>query len=232
MAVYGVTRVSTADQVEGTSLDEQRRKIHAIATVADLTVDHVFEDRGISGSVPLGKRPEGSKLFEVLQPGDTVIAYKIDRLFRNAADALATVQDWRDRGIDLIIAAFGADPVTANGVSKLLFGILAMTAEFERETIRERLAEGREAKRAMGGHIGGSAPFGYETVGEGRGAMLVPVPDQQDAIDRMVELRAAGKSFRAIAEAILDETGHKLSHVSVKTALLRRQDEEDRSSTA
>lgn len=223
MAVYGVTRVSTLDQVEGTSLDEQRRKIEAAAIMAGLIIDEIFEDRGISGSIPLGKRPEGAKLFEKLQPGDTVIALKIDRLFRNASDALATAQDWKAREIDMIIADFGHSPVTENGTSKLLFGILAMTAEFERELIRERLAEGRTAKTAKGGHIGGTAPFGYEKVGEGRGAMLIPVPEEQAAIERMVELRESGASLRAIAETVTTETGISVSHMAVKTALNRHR---------
>ena len=117
--------------------------------------------------------------------GDTVVCNKIDRLFRSAADALTTVKEWQESGIDLIVVAFGADPVTANGTSKLMMGILSMVAEFERDLIRERMDEGRTAKKAKGGHIGGSAPFGYRKLGEGRGAMLEPVEAEQYAIDRI-----------------------------------------------
>lgn len=224
MAVYGITRVSTLDQVEGTSLEEQRRKVEAIATVAGITVDHIYEDAGISGAVPLAERPQGREMVEALRPGDTVICAKIDRLFRSAEDALSTVKAWQDRGIDLIVVAFGADPVTANGTSKLLMGILAMVAEFERDLIRERLSDGRAAKRAKGGHIGGTAPFGYEKVGEGRGAMLQPIPAQQKAIDDMVSLRASGASYRAIADQIAENHGMNVSHLAVRNAINRRID--------
>lgn len=222
MAVYGYTRVSTVDQVDGTSLDEQARKIEAIATVAGLAVDRIYTDAGISGSVPLSDRPEGGDMAATLRPGDTVIALKIDRLFRSATDALTTVKEWQDRGVNLIFVQFGAEPVNSNGTAKLLFGILSMTAEFERDLIRERLADGREAKKAKGGHIGGSAPFGYRKLGEGKGAMLEPIPSEQAAIDDMVKLRADGLSYRVIAEAVTAKHKVKVSHVAVGKALDRR----------
>lgn len=223
MAVYGITRVSTLDQTEGTSLSEQERKIHAVAVLAGLSVDEVYTDAGISGSVPLAERPEGRKMVGKLKTGDTVICYKIDRLFRSAADALSTVTAWQDKGIDLIVVEFGADPVTSNGTSKLLMGILSMVAEFERGLIRQRMADGREAKKAAGGHIGGSAPFGYRKLGEGRGAMLEPIPEQQAAIDDMVRLKAEKLSLRAVAERIREQYGFKVSHVAVRNAIARRE---------
>lgn len=222
MAVFGITRVSTFDQTEGTSLDVQRKKVGAVAALADLVVDHIYEDAGISGSVPLSERPQGGAMVQALQAGDTVIANKIDRIFRNAADALATVEKWKAMDVKLIIAEFGADPVTENGTSKLLFGILSMVAEFERQTILDRTSSGRAEKKAKGGHIGGSSPFGYLKIGEGKGAMLEPVEAQQHAIDRMVSLKEGGESLRSIANIIMDEFGFKVSHVAVKGALQRR----------
>lgn len=222
MAVFGITRVSTLDQADGTSLSEQARKIEAIATVAGLTVNHVYIDAGISGSVPLALRPQGGQMVAALQPGDTVIANKIDRLFRSAADALATVKDWQERGINLIVVAFGADPVTSNGTSKLMMGILSMVAEFERDLIRERMSDGREAKKAAGGHIGGSSPFGFALQGEGKGAMLSPIPAEQAAIDAMERMKGEGLSLRKIASAIEDQYGFTVSHVAVRNALSRR----------
>lgn len=224
MATYGITRVSTLVQADGTSLAEQARKIEATAIMADLTIDRMFQDAGISGAVPLSERPAGRELCALLEPGDVVIANKIDRLFRSAADAMATVKAWQDSGITLIIAAFGPSPITENGTSKLLFGILAMVADFEKEMILERTRDGREAKRAKGGHVGGDAPFGYAKEGEGKGAMLHPIPAQQAAIDAMVRLRDEGQSLRKIAAAIEDQHGFRVSHVAVRNALARRAD--------
>jgi DNA invertase Pin-like site-specific DNA recombinase len=222
MAVYGLTRVSTHSQIEGTSLEEQRRKIAAVAELAGFEVAEIFEDAGVSGSVPLAERPEGGRMAAILQTGDVVICTKIDRLFRSAADALATVEAWRKAGIDLIVADFGSDHVTESGTSMLLVGILAMVGDFERGLINERMAEGKAAKRAKGGHIGGAAPFGYRKEGEGKAAQLVPIPAEQLAIDTMQARRAAGDSLRKIAAHIEDRHGFRVSWKAVRNALERR----------
>lgn len=219
MAVYIYTRVSTLDQAEGTSLPEQERKCRGAAMMAGHDVDSVFTDVGISGSVLLSERPEGGKLTAGLVAGDTVIVAKIDRLFRSAADALATAEAWKAQGVALVVAEFGADPVTENGPSKLLFGILSMMAEFERDLIRERMAAGRSAKKAKGGFIGGAAQFGYRVEGEGKGAMLVPVEAQQRTIRIARDLVADGMSIRK-AVAKLREEGHDCpSHVTMSKIL-------------
>jgi putative DNA-invertase from lambdoid prophage Rac len=61
-------------------------------------------DVGISGGIPLSDRPNGSKLVAKGGKGDLVIASNLDRLFRSASDALATVERWQRIGVDLILA--------------------------------------------------------------------------------------------------------------------------------
>lgn len=225
MAVYSYQRVSSTEQTEGTSLETQEAKCRGAALMMESELTETFTDGGLSGSVPLAERAAGADMLARLGPGDTVIVKAIDRLFRSAADALATVEEWKKQGISLVIADFGSDPVTENGTSKFLFGVLSMVAELERQTIRDRVALGRAAKKAAGGHIGGSTPFGYRKLGKGRGAMLEPVEAEQRAIDRMIVLKADGASLRGISEAIITEFGFKVSHVAVKNALLRRGEE-------
>jgi putative DNA-invertase from lambdoid prophage Rac len=204
--LYGYTRVSTAEQTEGGSLGEQRRRIEGAAMVLGLEVERFFEDGGVSGAKALADRAEGRRLLEVLRPGDTMVVAKLDRFARNAADALAQAEAFKRAGVDLIIVDIGLDPVTCNGVSKLFFTILSAVAEFERDRLRERQAEGQAAKLAKGGHIGGTAPFGYEVCGVGREAMLVPVPEQQ----------AAGMSLRATADAVECMHGFDVSPMLVR----------------
>src|SRR5450631_741331 len=204
MTVYGYVRVSTTEQVadDRSSLDTQRRKIVAAAELAGLALDEFVEEPGVSGSKPLADRPEGGPLLGRLGKGDVLIVAKLDRAFRNAADALATAERLKARKVDLIVADMGSEPVTQNGVSRMFFGMLALVAEFERERIRERSAEGRAAKRRNGGHIGGSAPFGFRKVGIGRAARLEPDPAQQAALSDMRRLAAEGLASRAIAAAV------------------------------
>jgi DNA invertase Pin-like site-specific DNA recombinase len=115
----------------------------------------------------------------------------------------------------------GSEPVTQNGVSRMFFGMLALVAEFERDRIKERSAEGRVAKRRVGGHIGGSAPFGFRKIGVGRAARLEPDPAQQAALAEMRRLAAEGLASRTIAAAIQERHGIAVSHVTVRAALAR-----------
>jgi putative DNA-invertase from lambdoid prophage Rac len=220
--VYGYTRVSTLEQCEGASLEEQRRKILGLAMMSGYTVAHVYVDKGVSGSKQLAERPEGAKLLTTLSQGDVLIVSKLDRLFRNALDALAMAEHFMRTGVDLIIADIGVDPVTQNGTSKMFFGMLALMAEFERERIRERVAEGKAAKQNAGGFVGGRRPFGFTVEGEGRNAVLVPDAAEQRATARIRALRAEGKSYRAIA-AELGADGFVISHTAVKNILEREE---------
>ena len=67
----------------------QQRVIGGYATMQGLKLDKMFVERGVSGSKPLGERPEGAALLALLQPGDVVITPKLDRMFRSALDALS-----------------------------------------------------------------------------------------------------------------------------------------------
>lgn len=83
--VWGYARVSTDMQADsGISLDEQQRKIEARCAENGWWLERVYIDAGVSGSVPLGLRPEGEKLLRIVRPGDVVCAAKLDRMFRSA----------------------------------------------------------------------------------------------------------------------------------------------------
>ena len=215
MTVYGYVRVSTAEQTDGTSLEDQARRIQGVAFTRGEAIARIFSDAGVSGSIPLEQRPAGGELVALLRPGDTVVVAKLDRAFRSAADALARADAWKKQGVRLVVADMGTDAVTDNGVAKLFFGMLALVAEFERDRLRERIAEGRRGKAAKGGHIGGSAPFGFRIEGEGKAARLVEVPEQQAALATIRSL-CGQASLRRIVSAVEAEHGLKLSYEAVR----------------
>ena len=219
MTIYGYRRVSSQGQTEGTSLADQTVKVQALAQLVGLAAPIMIEDV-CSGSVPVQQRPGGKAMFDALKTGDTIIVSKLDRIFRDATDALTIADDLKQRGIDLYLIDMGTDPVTQNGVSRMFFGMLALMAEFERNRIRERLEEGRKGKRAKGGHIGGQRPFGFDVVGSGREATLVPHPGEQKVIERIKTMRNDGQSLRTIASTITNE-GFAISHVTVGQVLKR-----------
>jgi DNA invertase Pin-like site-specific DNA recombinase len=205
MAIYGYIRVSTTEQAEGTSLEDQGCRISGTLMADRKEATHVFRDEGVSGSTPLSERPQGKALMAALRSGDTVIAAKMDRLFRSAQDALNTVERLKQNGVQLILVDMGSGAVTENGVAKMFFTILAAVSEFERGRILERMSDGRKGKKVAGGHIGGQAPFGRRVVGAGREAVLEPDGAEQAIIERAKELRAMGKSFREICTQLTRE---------------------------
>jgi DNA invertase Pin-like site-specific DNA recombinase len=136
ISVYGRARVSTSRQAEeGESLDVQQRTVAGYALMLGLTVDRMFIERGVSGSVPLSDRAEGTALLAALKAGDVLITAKLDRMFRSALDALDVLAKLKVRGVSLHMIDLGGD-VTGNGICKLVFTILSAVAEAERDRIR------------------------------------------------------------------------------------------------
>lgn len=181
--IFCYVRVSTVEQADGTSLDEQERVTRHLSAIRGDSSPVVLRDAGISGSVPLIERPGGKSLMEQVTSGDVVICAKLDRMFRDTIDAFETAKRFKDLGVDLILMDISHEPVTGNGTGKLLFGIMAVYADFERERIKERADIGRKGKKARGGHIGGEPPYGYLIEGSGTEAMLRINPVEQGVIE-------------------------------------------------
>jgi putative DNA-invertase from lambdoid prophage Rac len=189
--ILGYSRVSTAGQAddEATSLEEQQRKILAVAMARGVPEYEVaqFVDV-ITGSLALGQRPEGARLLRHARKGDVIVSTKLDRLFRSARDALVTVEGLSECGVHVVLTDISMEPITSNGVGKLFFNMLAAFAEFERERIVERMSDGRKAKVRRGGFIGGQPPYGWSYQGEGVSAVLVRNEAEQAVIDKIVAL--------------------------------------------
>jgi DNA invertase Pin-like site-specific DNA recombinase len=214
MSIFAYCRVSTDAQADlGESLGVQQRQIEGWCHMQGLTLDDVFIERGISGSICVADRPEGRRLWARLQRGDTVVAPKLDRLFRSALDALQTVEALRERGVSLVLD-LGGD-ISGNGLSKFFLTIVAAFAEVERDRIMERVRQVKRDQRQRGRYLGGIAPFGWCVGDDGE---LAEVPAQQAAIRTMRSLRAEGASLRQIAAA-MSVAGHAISHEGVASVL-------------
>jgi DNA invertase Pin-like site-specific DNA recombinase len=214
---FAYVRVSTDEQAEhGQSLAVQTEHLHAWAKMHDRVIDEVVTESGVSGGTPLNERPEGGRLCQLVQRGDTVVANKLDRMFRSARDCLDVVETFKARGVSLHLCDIngGADDVSGNGIARLFLTLLGAFAEFERDRIGERIRSTKRAQRARGEYSGGIMQFGYRRKGD----MLVEVPEQQAAIKRMKRLRAQGKSLRAIS-AMMKQAGISISHTGVQRAV-------------
>lgn len=98
--------------------------------------------------------------------GDIVITAKLDRMFRSAADALVTLEEMKSQGVALHMIDLGGD-VTGNGISKMVFTILAAVAEGERDRIRQRIREVKRHLADNGIFSGGKRPYGFDIVQDG-----------------------------------------------------------------
>jgi DNA invertase Pin-like site-specific DNA recombinase len=214
---YGYCRVSL-DKMGDDSLEMQRCIVAAVCLAEGFELVEVFSDV-VSGSVPLAQREHGSALLRAVKHGDIIVSLKLDRCFRDTADATATLGDLQRRKIGLYLKDLGGD-VSASSVSALVFSLLASVATFERSRIAERTAESARHRKAQGRHMRGPrVAFGYRKVDRrDPGASepkwyLEPIASIHDNAKRM---KAEGLSLRAAAEAFR-AMGHAVSHVGVRS---------------
>jgi DNA invertase Pin-like site-specific DNA recombinase len=135
----GYTRVSTVAQ----TLDQQN------AALAAASVTKTFSDT-MSGS--RDDRPGLAELMAYVREGDAVVVWKLDRLGRDTLHILETVKALTERGVRLVSTTDGIDSSAAAG--RMVIGVLASIAEFERELAKERTALKRATSRANGTKFG------------------------------------------------------------------------------
>ena len=160
---YIYTRVSTAMQIDGYSLDAQKSRMKAFAEYNEYEIVGEYEDAGKSGKSIEG-RAEFNRMMEDIKSGKDgvsfVLVFKLSRFGRNAADVLSTLQVMQDFGVNLICVEDGID--SSKDAGKLMISVLSAVAEIERENIRVQTMEGRIQKAREGKWNGGFAPYGYK----------------------------------------------------------------------
>ena len=151
--VYTYTRVSTAMQIDGYSLDAQKSRMKAFAEFNDYEIAHEYEDAGKSGKSIEG-RTQFNQMMEDIKTGKDgvsfVLVFKLSRFGRNAADVLSTLQVMQDFGVNLICVEDGID--SSKDAGKLMISVLSAVAEIERENIRVQTMEvvSKRPERASG----------------------------------------------------------------------------------
>jgi len=123
----------------------------------DALVDSGVQKRDVFADVTSGsrtaiERPGMKRLLDYAESGDTVVVWRIDRLGRSLIDVLNTVNLMRDKGVKIKSLSDGIDPETTSG--RLMLGMLATLAEYERELITERVNAGIAAAKQSGTRFG------------------------------------------------------------------------------
>jgi DNA invertase Pin-like site-specific DNA recombinase len=214
------------DADECDSIDQQLGRLKSYCALQGLEIAHTIEEPEVSAyAVPMGERNGGAELLRLLKSKRVrhVVAQRLDRLFRNTADCLATVRRWTRVGVRLHLADQGGcslDCSTSTGWFMLT--VLAGCAQLERDLISERTSQGMRRHQQNGRHMGGRVPFGFRL----EGGRLVPVPEEREQVGRIVSLRLQGWSLRGIADELsrknIECRGGRWSHQTVK-AILRRE---------
>lgn len=213
MRLIAYLRVSSRTQLDGYGLTVQRTAIKRWAKANGHTITAEIIDEGVSGALEAADRPGLSDALQRLrkppQAGGLVVA-KLDRLARKLTTQEAILAlIWREDGRvftadDGELLKDDPDDIMRTAMRQMV----GVFAELDRKTLVKRMRDGRKAKAADGKKATGQYAFGTTGVGKGRDRDAAPHPDEQKAVDRIVELRRAGESYRAIA-ATLDAEGLK-----------------------
>ena len=183
----GYGRVSTEQQSEA----QQRAQLEAAGC------SEIFTEQISSGRKD---RPQLTAVLAALEPGDTLVICKLDRLARSLQELLTTAADLEARGINLQVLDQAIDTSTPTG--RLLFQILGSVAEFERSLAIERTRASVEHRRATGGKLGGR-PKSYTAEQHRLGLRLKAEGESVSGV-----ARALGIS-RAAAGRLLQEPLHQ-----------------------
>ena len=176
---YIYTRVSTAAQTEGYSLEAQQERLREYADYKNLEIAGEYCDAGKSGKSIVGRPAFLQMLDDISSEKDNisfVLVFKLSRFGRNAADILKSLQLLEDYEVDLICVEDAIDSSTPGG--KLTLTILSAVAEIERENINVQFMAGKMQKILNGGWPGGPAPYGYRSVNK----ELVVEPEEAEIV--------------------------------------------------
>ncbi len=137
-----------------------------------------------------------------------IVCYKLDRIGRKTTDLLRLMDFLEKYEVDLLICSNGIN--TASGVSKIFIQIFAVVAEFERDTLTERITDNMMELSKDGRWMGGKTPFGFTTrrvtteSGKEKSAFsyLESILEEKRAVQRLYELFLTNRSIKKTADAL------------------------------
>lgn len=194
-------RVSTDKQADrGVSLEAQRAKVEAYATLYDLELVAIIEDAGESAKSL--DRPGLDRALTMLRKGeaDALLVVKLDRLTRSVRDLGELVDTYFGAGKRALLSVH--DQIdTRSAAGRMVLNVLASVSQWEREAIGERTSAAMQHKRSKG-ELVGAVPYGSD-LGAG-GKTLVTNEGEQLVVSAVREYRVAGLSLRVIGARLAE----------------------------
>ncbi len=198
LRTIGYCRVSTEEQATtGVSLDIQEERIRAYCKAKDWDLVEVVKDEGISAKNL--KRPGLQDILKRLlkkkdKGFDGIIVHKLDRLTRSVKDLGTLNELFEKNGITFVSIQEAVDTSTAAG--ELFHNIVVSISQWERKVISERTKSALRYKRQIGLRAG-EIPYGYRLGSDQKS--LISIPNEQETIKEIKNLRERGYSYEGIA---------------------------------
>lgn len=215
MLVVGYARVSTDNQLENYSIEEQTARLEAYCTAKGWTLTHTYIDGGYSGGNT--DRPALQQMLQAIRKGgiNAVVVYKLDRLSRSQKDTLTLIEDeLLANNCDFVSINENFDTSTPFG--RAMIGILSVFAQLEKDQITERFTMGRIGRGKAGYfHGGGNAPTGYDY----QDGLLVVNEYEAMQVREIFGAFLGGKSINAIYRDMDNRYVTKWSAAKVRNVL-------------
>lgn len=209
-------RVSTENQMENYSIDEQIERLKAFCKAKDWSIYKIYTDGGYSGGNT--NRPALKQLLNDINEKyiDMVVVYKLDRLSRSQKDTLSLIEDvFLAKNVDFVSMSENFDTSTAFG--RAMVGILSVFAQLEKDQITERFTMGRIGRAKNGNYHGGpTAPTGYDYI-DGK---LIVNDYEALQVKEVFKLFLEGKSVNAIQKYMSERYTNKYGNWSSHTLVL------------
>ena len=157
----------------------------------------MFVDAGVSGKRAYNRPELQAALDAVCRTGGVLVVYSLSRLARSTKDTIQISERLSKANADLVSLSEKIDTTSAAG--KMVFQMLAVLAEFERNQISERTCAAMAHKKSLGQRFG-KIPYGHDFSGDGK--TLVENTREQAAIQLIRLLREAGMSYGQVAELL------------------------------
>lgn len=215
MTVVGYARVSTDNQLENYSIEEQTERLKSYCAAKDWILVQTYVDGGYSGGNT--DRPALQQMLAEIHKGkiDAVVVYKLDRLSRSQKDTLTLIEDeLLSHGTDFVSINENFDTSTPFG--RAMIGILSVFAQLEKDQITERFTMGRIGRSKAGYfHGGGNAPTGYDYVD---GELVINEYEAQQ-VRKVFNMFLDGSSINAIHRGLEKAYTTKWSAAKVRNVL-------------
>ena len=217
--IYGYARVSTKGQAkDGNSLEAQEKAL----TEAGATKIYADAFTGTKTD-----RPEFDKLIAEIKEGDTLVVTKLDRFARSMSQGSELVSELIEKGIKVYILNIGIMDNTP--ASKLIRNVFFAFAEFERDTLTERIVDNMMELAKDGRWLGGNTPMGFTvrrvTTGSGKGksaySYLESLPEEKCMVQRLYEIFRTTRSIQTTAKQMNEEGFHTPSGATFNASTTR-----------